>query len=538
MKRPLTFLIIALFAGVSVAGVKNVAVVETEIDAQSGVSAQMTSADARLVTTELRREAVKNLPRDKYNIMTTETVYAQGGAVLEECADENCVITLGSKIGADYIVRGTISRVQTMFTLSVEIYETEDGNLVASSDPVRAETVLELLDKAAVACANMYRTFANTQRQTSPTPIIPAPKSEPVKTAAEPKPIAKKSAEVEPAPSSPKYSGTVSVPGDAKTISESGNEDVGMPGWHFITDRGRSQYLGVTNPAFVNEENDMSLRFLYASTMDVFYTIEAGFIMPLGIYDAVGVSWNMQGTSKYEATKDDGTPTGQNISDQGHFIALTYANNVWKGLTVGGNLNIIAQNVYEVDNSSPNNEVINSMRFGFGVDIGLTYKLLRHQLLGNHILGLSTNNLVNMIMDTDEKYVAALRFSLLSDFWKRRVYYGADLVLKDFLANEGDWSPDATKEMPWELTQKLGINIRRIFKLYGLVGFNNEGVDHYGFAIGAKMGFHNFRSIEAMMQFVSIANPGSGESEANASHITFYARTEFGKHREESYIRK
>jgi hypothetical protein len=142
--------------------VKNVAVVETEIDAQSGASGELTSADARLVTAELRREAVKNLPRGRYNVMTSETVYAQGSAVLEECADENCVIVLGSAIGADFIVRGIISKVQTLFTLSVEIYETDNGNLVASSDPIRSESLGDLLEKARVTCGEMYKTFVES----------------------------------------------------------------------------------------------------------------------------------------------------------------------------------------------------------------------------------------------------------------------------------------------------------------------------------------------------------------------------------------
>jgi len=147
----------------SITGVKNVAVVETDIDAQSGASDEWNPAEIRQVTAELRREAVKNLPLGKYNIMTSETVYAQGSAVLEECADENCVIALGSKIGADYIVRGTLSKLRTMFTLSVEIYETENGNLVASSDPVRSENIVELVEKATVVCADMYKTFLNAQ---------------------------------------------------------------------------------------------------------------------------------------------------------------------------------------------------------------------------------------------------------------------------------------------------------------------------------------------------------------------------------------
>jgi len=321
-----------------------------------------------------------------------------------------------------------------------------------------------------------------------------------------------------------------------------GDGSAGLPGGHLIEDRWRSvysQYSGVTNPAFINEENYMSLRFLFASTLEIFNMQEAGFTYPLGLYDAAGVSWIMNGTSKYPATGEQGEELGGGIVDQGHFIALTYARNVWKGLTVGGNLNLIMQSIPDRDLLDQGKSG-NTMRYGVGMDIGLTYKVLRHQMLGNHILGLSTNNLVNMIMDSDEKFSTAVRISLLSDFWERRIYYGADFVLKDVLIDDAkDLAAGAVKGMPWELTQKLGTNILRIFKLYGLIGFTSDGgIDHYGFAFGANMpGFFNGRDIEGMMQFVSIAN-GSGESDANASHITFYARTELGKHREEVYARK
>ncbi len=101
--------------------------------------------------------------------MTSETVYAQGSAKLEECSEENCVIVLGNKIGADYIVRGIISKLGTNITLSVEMYETEDGNLVATSGLVRAETVEELVVKATDVCANMYKTFVSSQSITRST---------------------------------------------------------------------------------------------------------------------------------------------------------------------------------------------------------------------------------------------------------------------------------------------------------------------------------------------------------------------------------
>jgi len=163
VKRLAFFLIITLFAGMSAAGVKYVAVVETDVDASSGASAELNPAEVREITAELRRQATKNLPSGRYSVMTSETVQSMGGAVLEECADENCVITLGSKIGADYIVRGTVSKFKTMFTLAVELYETENGTLVVSSEAVRSENLVELLRTAAAASAEMYREFAGVK---------------------------------------------------------------------------------------------------------------------------------------------------------------------------------------------------------------------------------------------------------------------------------------------------------------------------------------------------------------------------------------
>jgi hypothetical protein len=157
----------ALLAGMSAAGIKYVAVVETGVDERSGASSSLNAAEVALITAELRRVAVENLPRDKYNVMTSETVQSMGGAVLEECAEENCIITLGSRIGADYIVRGTVSKFQNMLTLSVEMYETENGTLVASFSPIRSESAVELLEKGATACGEMFRKFAGTQRQTA-----------------------------------------------------------------------------------------------------------------------------------------------------------------------------------------------------------------------------------------------------------------------------------------------------------------------------------------------------------------------------------
>jgi hypothetical protein len=191
MKRiALLFFLMALSAG-HAAGqqrvpVKNVAVVETELDAQSGAAGEISKAEVREITATLRREAVNYLPRGRYNVMTSETVQSMGGAVLEECAEENCIITLGSKIGADYIVRGIISKFQTRFSLTVELYETEYGNLVAVADAVRSGNLDELLEKSAAASADMYRKFVAAGTETTPE-LAPAPQTESA-SAPEPRP--------------------------------------------------------------------------------------------------------------------------------------------------------------------------------------------------------------------------------------------------------------------------------------------------------------------------------------------------------------
>jgi len=156
--------------------VKNVAVIETQIDERSGAASEINRAEVGVITNEIRREAVNNLPRGRFNVMTSETVQAMGAAVLEDCAEENCVIALGSKIGADYIVRGIISKFRDNFTVTIEMYETEYGMLVATAAPVRTANLDEILEKTTAACADMYKKFLEASSPPgAPAAAAPAP---------------------------------------------------------------------------------------------------------------------------------------------------------------------------------------------------------------------------------------------------------------------------------------------------------------------------------------------------------------------------
>jgi|GEM_PF-5992217 len=182
MKMKLLFFVVMIFSMTVFAQripIKNVAVVETQINEQSGAASKINKAEVMEITNEIRREAVNNLPRGKFNVMTSETVLSMGDAVLEDCAEENCVIALGSKIGADYIVRGIISMFAENLTVTVEMYETEYGMLVATAAPVRTANLNELLERTTVVCAEMYRRFLETSASSVSPQAVPVQVSEP-----------------------------------------------------------------------------------------------------------------------------------------------------------------------------------------------------------------------------------------------------------------------------------------------------------------------------------------------------------------------
>jgi len=167
-KKLLPFLLVLFCTAISALAqtaripVKNVAVIETQIDVRSAAASVISSGEVGVITNQIRSEAVNNLPRNRFNVMTSETVQSMGAAVLEECAEENCVIALGSKIGADYIVRAVIGTFGDNLTVSIEMYETEYGMLVATDSRVRSADLNELLEKTMAACAVMYKRFLET----------------------------------------------------------------------------------------------------------------------------------------------------------------------------------------------------------------------------------------------------------------------------------------------------------------------------------------------------------------------------------------
>ena len=298
----------------------------------------------------------------------------------------------------------------------------------------------------------------------------------------------------------------------------------GLPGEYLLTQRW--QYLfssrsAITNPAFINEENYFAGKYAFSSIMNEFTLHELGVVYPIGLYQSFGVSWLMQGTrGKVLVTGPDLSPIpGQDsLSSSQSFFVLTYANNLWKGLTLGANIN------------GAFNTILNSgTQIGFGIDAGLSYNLLNNPVVGNHLIGIS---LQNIFVTLKEQYSRGLRVSLNSTYWERQIETGFDFTLKDIGTPASDFLASMSPQLEWDFNAKIGFWILRMANLYGLVGFTEGGMEFWGFAGGLNMPFiNNGRDISFLYQFLSL-------TESEVSTHSLYVRSDFGKHREEIFARK
>jgi len=257
--------------------VKNVAVIETQVDERSGAASEINRAEVGVITNAIRRQAVNNLPRSGFNVMTAETVQAMGAAVLEECAEENCVIALGSKIGADYIVRGMISKFRDNFTVTIEIYETEYGMLV-TADEVRTANLDEILEKTVAACADMYKKFLETSGSPE-TPAAPTPVPPPSATTAQAPPpppapasnFTKEKVKAEPKPEDSRKKSPLRLTLRISTATVAAGGLIGGVAFHGRANSEYDTYTKASGPENVQEHRKNTER--YATTGNVLYTV-------------------------------------------------------------------------------------------------------------------------------------------------------------------------------------------------------------------------------------------------------------------------
>ncbi|HEX3018930.1 MAG TPA: hypothetical protein VHP36_01445 [Chitinispirillaceae bacterium] len=302
----------------------------------------------------------------------------------------------------------------------------------------------------------------------------------------------------------------------------------GLPGEHLISQRWHyifSARSALTNPSFINEENYLSLKYAFNSTLSEFQIHELSGVYPIGLYQSAGINFTSQNVKAYDQTNDKGEiyTDRPKVVDGKNFVTLSYANNFWKGLTVGANINT---NI---------TSFIGETSLGFGADIGLSYKLFTHPAIGTHLLGLA---LQNVFFSGDDVLPRTFRASLNSTYWERKIESTIDVAVKDLGTDKTLWHQDSTPGSEIEVNAKVGGWIMRFVNLYGIVNLSDDGLEGLGFAGGLNLpSIYNGRDVSFIFQYMSIKD-NEGVKDNDVSSITMYGRVDIGKHREEIYARR
>jgi tetratricopeptide (TPR) repeat protein len=285
-----------------------------------------------------------------------------------------------------------------------------------------------------------------------------------------------------------------------------------------------SRYSPLTNPAFMTEENYLSVRMAEAIVLQTFNLTEVGVTMPAGLYQSWGFSYFGQAAGSIPAAINDVAgdsikELGQSLSDSKHFFMLSYADNIVGKLSIGAN----ATFSYETNFSGngANDQITDA-----AADVGISYRALFDPVLGEHLLGLSVQNILSPFDFGKLSYSNNVKFAWLAYYWDRRIETGLEIDSKNvYGALFRDKDP---AHMEYTYAARLGGWIFRFLNVYAQAGSN-----YYSFAGGVNVPqFNNGRDLSFLYQYLT-----KTDAAADAIH-SFYVRVQFGEHREETYAQR
>jgi len=129
--------------------------------------------DLSYLTDKLRDIASKVLPKDRYGIMTQQSIIDRLGSqerAIKECKEAICLADLGRKINADYIAQGHIGRFSGELTIKVELYNVGNSNLIGAftGDSKNLKGLLSVLEEKA---PKLFEEMLRTSSPPSPVPV-------------------------------------------------------------------------------------------------------------------------------------------------------------------------------------------------------------------------------------------------------------------------------------------------------------------------------------------------------------------------------
>ncbi len=308
----------------------------------------------------------------------------------------------------------------------------------------------------------------------------------------------------------------------------------GLPGEYYVTQRWRDFFAGhspATNPAFMTEENYFTTRMALCPTLqNTFFLMEVGAILPIGLYQSVGVSFlslssgdDIQRTY-YDEGQNDIVSTNEYLNGNQNLFIFSYAVNPVGRLSVGTNINFFHKANFD------------STVMQLGFDLALSYRFLRHPLLGDHVVGINFQNLLSpdLGFQSMNNEAVNLKVSWLAKLWESRIEVGIDLDIKDFMSQAEDYAESSVSGVPTKQVE-FDFNSRIGFWLLNTINVCFQaGTDYWGICPGLNVPTVNMgRDLQVAYQFMSIVD----DIDLTSTH-TLYFRGDFGKHREEVYARK
>lgn len=308
----------------------------------------------------------------------------------------------------------------------------------------------------------------------------------------------------------------------------------GLPGEYVLTQRWRNMIANrspMTNPALMTEDNYLSVRGAFAPILrGEFNLFDGGVTYPIGLYQSAGIEviGELDGNIKEGYLDGSGRLqiSNEEVSNTNMVVVGAYGIHFWNKLSAGLSVKGAVQTLYGKPTT------------GAMFDLGLTYRLLRHALFGDHLVGLSTQNLLPVgFGEGEEEYSRDVKLTWLGNFWERRIEGAIDIDFKDFLADAEAFQIGAetyTWQPEWDINLMGGFWLLRIFKVFLQVGFDQKIIDYWGLALGLNIPtVNNGRDLEFFVQYNVMPAEGS-----EATGLTFSLKADFGKHREEIYARR
>ncbi|MDD5676207.1 MAG: tetratricopeptide repeat protein, partial [Chitinivibrionales bacterium] len=237
---------------------------------------------------------------------------------------------------------------------------------------------------------------------------------------------------------------------------------------------------------------------------------------PVGMKESWGFSCfgeNAGNVDQYYTDPATGNPVALNstVSNSNNLFMFSYANNLWKRLSLGVNLNVSYQTNFSAR--------LDSGIINLGADAGLSYRLLSSTQLGEHLVGVLFQNILAPASFAQSGYANTVKASWVAHFGQRQVEAGADVDFKNLyraLAIEGN-----PRTVEYAFSARLGAWLLRFLKVYF-----QAGSDYVGFAGGVNYPrINQGRDFSILYQYMILTDA------ADASSHSVYLRAELGQGR-------